>query len=96
MQTLDFVDTTIIQSGVEVGVHWYWEIAGVSVHGQLFVVIWLVTLLLIGASLLGSGRDRIPKGWQNFMESVVEFTQDIAKNQLVIKVIYTGQNCVTC
>jgi F-type H+-transporting ATPase subunit a len=82
MQTLDFVDTTIIQSGVEVGVHWYWEIAGVSVHGQLFVVIWLVTLLLIGASLLGSGRDRIPKGWQNFMESVVEFTQDIAKNQL--------------
>merc|ERR1712054_294833 len=25
---------------------------------------------------------QIPKGWQNFMESVLEFTTDIARNQL--------------
>jgi F-type H+-transporting ATPase subunit a len=39
--------------------------------------------LLVVFSLLGSkDTQRIPEGWQNFMESVVEFTEDIAKNQL--------------
>ena len=42
-----------------------------------------VIVLLLGASLAGtSSIEQIPKGWQNFMESVLEFTQDIAKNQL--------------
>jgi F-type H+-transporting ATPase subunit a len=44
---------------------------------------WFVIVLLLGASLAGtSSIEQIPKGWQNFMESVLEFTQDIAKNQL--------------
>jgi F-type H+-transporting ATPase subunit a len=70
-------------SGVEVGVHYYWNIAGISLHGQVFMVIWFVIGLLLVASLLGTSKlERIPTGWQNFMEYVLEFTQDIAKNQL--------------
>ena len=73
----------LLSSGVEVGVHYYWDIAGISVHGQVFIVIWFVVLLLLGTSLLGTAKlERIPSGWQNFMELALEFTQDIAKNQL--------------
>jgi F-type H+-transporting ATPase subunit a len=39
--------------------------------------------LLLIASFLGTiTLEQVPKGWQNFMESVLEFTTDIAKNQL--------------
>jgi F-type H+-transporting ATPase subunit a len=73
----------LLSGGVEVGVHYYWDIAGISLHGQVFIVMWFVIVLLLGASLLGTARlDRIPEGWQNFMESVVEFTEEIARNQL--------------
>lgn len=77
------VNTPVLLSGVEVGVHYYWNIAGISLHGQVFMVIWFVIGLLLVASLLGTSKlERIPTGWQNFMEYVLEFTQDIAKNQL--------------
>ena len=84
MYPLSLMNTSSMQlSGVEVGVHYYWDIAGISVHGQVFIVMWFVIVLLLGASVLGtSSTEQIPKGWQNFMESVLEFTQDIAKNQL--------------
>ena len=84
MYPLSLMNTSSMQlSGVEVGVHYYWDIAGISVHGQVFIVMWCVIVLLLGASLAGtSSIEQIPKGWQNFMESVLEFTQDIAKNQL--------------
>ena len=84
MYPFSLMNTSSMQlSGVEVGVHYYWNIGGVSVHGQVFIVIWFVIALLLGAALAGtSSIEQIPKGWQNFMESVLEFTQDIAKNQL--------------
>ena len=84
MYPFSLMNTSSMQlSGVEVGVHYYWNIGGVSVHGQVFIVIWFVIALLLGAALAGtSSTEQIPKGWQNFMESVLEFTQDIAKNQL--------------
>lgn len=67
----------------EVGKHFYWNIAGFLVHGQVLVVIWFVALLLLIFSFLGTrGADRIPHGWQNFMESALDFIIDIAKNQL--------------
>jgi len=67
----------------EVGKHFYWNIAGFLVHGQVLVVIWFVTLLLLIFSFLGTrGADRIPHGWQNFMESALDFIIDIARNQL--------------
>jgi F-type H+-transporting ATPase subunit a len=84
MYPFNLMNTSLLLSGgVEVGVHYYWDIAGISLHGQVFIVMWFVIVLLLGASLLGTARlDRIPEGWQNFMESVVEFTEEIARNQL--------------
>ena len=70
-------------SSVEVGKHFYWEIFGISFHGQVLIVSWFVIFLLILFSLLGTQNlQQIPQGWQNSMESVVEFVEDIAKNQL--------------
>jgi F-type H+-transporting ATPase subunit a len=76
-------NTSMLLSGVEVGVHYYWEVAGFPIHGQVFIVSWFVILLWVVFSFLGANNpQRIPEGWQNFMESVVEFTQEIARNQL--------------
>jgi len=67
----------------EVGKHFYWNLAGFLVHGQVLVVIWFVfAVLLLFAYLGSSNAERIPHGFQNFMESAVEFVTDIAKDQL--------------
>ena len=83
MYTLNFLANTLLLSGVEIGTHFYWEIGGFSLYGQVFLVSWFVIILLLGASFLGTQSIRqIPESWQNFMETVVEFTSDIAKGQL--------------
>ena len=83
MYPLSLDNTSMLLSGVEVGVHYYWEVAGFPIHGQVFIVSWFVILLWIIFAFLGANNPkRIPEGWQNFMESVVEFTQEIARNQL--------------
>ena len=83
MYSLDSLNTSLLLSGVEVGVHYYWDIAGLAIHGQVLLVSWFVIILLLIASFLGTSKlEQVPKGWQNFMESVLEFTTDIAKNQL--------------
>ena len=67
----------------EVGKHFYWNLAGFLVHGQVFVVLWFVFAILLTFAFLGSSNaERIPHGFQNFMESAVEFVTDIAKDQL--------------
>lgn len=70
-------------SEIEVGAHLYWEIAGLKLHGQVFIVSWLVVTALLGFAIVGT-RDlkQTPQGIQNFMEYVYEFLQDIAKNQI--------------
>lgn len=84
MYLFNLINTSfLLSSGVEVGAHYYWDIGGILIHGQVFLVMWFVIILLLGASILGtSNLERIPKGWQNFMEFVVEFSQEIARNQL--------------
>ena len=83
MYKLNFLANTLLLSGVEIGTHFYWEIGGFSLHGQVFLVSWFVIILLLGASFLGTQSiSQIPESWQNFMETVVEFTSDIAKGQL--------------
>lgn len=83
MYTLNFLANTLLLSGVEIGTHFYWEIGPLSMHGQVFLVSWFVIILLLGASFLGTQSiSQIPESWQNFMETVVEFTSDIAKGQL--------------
>jgi F-type H+-transporting ATPase subunit a len=80
---MDFINNSILLAGVEIGTHYYWEIGDLAIHGQVFIVSWFVITLLVLASYLGANDPkRIPDSWQNFMESVVEFTQDIARNQL--------------
>jgi len=67
----------------EVGKHFYWNIAGFLVHGQVLVVIWFVFAILLLLSVLGTQNvERIPTGFQNFMESAVDFVTDIARDQL--------------
>jgi F-type H+-transporting ATPase subunit a len=84
MYLSNLINTSLLLSGsVEVGVHYYWDIAGISVHGQVFMVMWFVFALLIGFSIIGTSKlERIPGNAQNLAESVVDFTQDIAKNQI--------------
>jgi|TARA_B110000902_G_C14294895_1_gene582951 F-type H+-transporting ATPase subunit a len=75
--------SSINLSGVEIGTHWYWDVGPFSFHGQVFLVSWVVIAILLVISLLAtSDVQRIPGSWQNFMESTVEFTQEIARNQL--------------
>lgn len=74
---------TLLIAGVEIGTHYYWDIGGVLLHGQVFIVSWVVITLLLVASILGTkDPTQIPEKWQNFMEATVEFTQDIARNQI--------------
>merc|ERR1711943_77269 len=83
MYPLNSLDAPMLLSGIEVGVHYYWDIAGISLHGEVFIISWLVVIFLILGAFLGTSKlEQIPRGWQNFMESVLEFTTDIAKNQL--------------
>ena len=73
--------TLLAEAGV--GKHFYWNLAGFLVHGQVFVVLWFVFAILLTFAFLGSSNaERIPHGFQNFMESAVEFVTDIAKDQL--------------
>nr|AYR06484.1 ATP synthase CFO A chain subunit IV [Rhodogorgon sp.] len=70
-------------SSVEVGKHLYWQIGTYKIHGQVFIVSWLVILVLLSFSVVGTQNlKRIPGGLQNLMEFILEFLQDIAKNQI--------------
>ena len=70
-------------SDIEVGEHLYWNIGGYKVHGQVFIVSWVVIAGLIAISFIGTkSLNRIPSSMQNFMEFVLEFLQDIAKTQI--------------
>nr|YP_009391235.1 ATP synthase CF0 subunit IV [Dipterocladia arabiensis]ARW59379.1 ATP synthase CF0 subunit IV [Dipterocladia arabiensis] len=70
-------------SAVEVGKHLYWKIGNYNVHGQVFLVSWLVIFILVAISFIGTRNlQKIPGQLQNFMEFILEFLQDIAKNQI--------------
>ena len=59
---MDFINNSILLAGVEIGTHYYWEIAGFSLHGQVFIVSWVVIGLLLTAAFLGaSDPERIQK-----------------------------------
>nr|YP_009497746.1 ATP synthase CF0 subunit IV [Acanthoceras zachariasii]AWT40459.1 ATP synthase CF0 subunit IV [Acanthoceras zachariasii] len=78
-----YSSTFTLLAEAEVGKHFYWNIAGFLVHGQVLLVIWFVAAILFILSILGTREtNRIPHGWQNFMESTLDFITDIAKNQL--------------
>ena len=80
-------------SAVEIGQHFYWNLSGFQVHGQVLINTWIViSILLIVAflstrnlqSTISSGSstsDGLNDG-QNFIEFVLEFIRDIAKTQI--------------
>ena len=73
----------VVISTVEVGQHLYWYVGNYQIHGQVFIVSWLVIIALLLVSLWGTRQlDRVPTNKQNFMEFILEFLQDIAKNQI--------------
>ncbi|MBV5261678.1 F0F1 ATP synthase subunit A [Synechococcus moorigangaii CMS01] len=68
---------------LEVGKHFYWELGGLKVHGQVLMTSWFVIAVLVVASLLATRNvQRVPSGFQNFMEYALEFIRDLVKNQL--------------
>lgn len=68
---------------LEVGEHFYWEIGDYTIHGQVFLMSWFVIGLLVFASLAATRNiQRIPSGFQNFMEYALEFIRDLARDQL--------------
>ena len=72
MYPSNLLDISLLLSGIEVGVHYYWDIAGISLHGEVFIISWLVIFLILGAAFLATSKlEQIPQGWQNFMESVL-------------------------
>ena len=78
-----YSSTFTLLAEAEVGKHFYWDIAGFLVHGQVLVVMWFVFTILLIFSLLGTqNTERIPHGWQNFMEATVDYVAGIAKDQL--------------
>jgi len=68
---------------LSVGQHWYWNLIGFQVHGQILATLWFVLLIIITFSLR-SNRDikETPNSLQNVTEYVTEFIRDIAKTQI--------------
>lgn len=70
-------------AAIEVGEHFYWEIGKYKVHGQVFMVSWFVIGVLLLASIAATRNvQRIPSGFQNFMEYVLDFLRGLAKDQI--------------
>lgn len=70
-------------ANLEVGQHFYWQVGSLKLHGQIFLTSWFVIgVLLIAAFLATRNIQRIPSGMQNFMEYVLEFIRNLAKDQI--------------
>jgi len=70
-------------SEVSVGQHFYWDIAGYQVHGQVLLMSWFVlgTVMVFGL-IANKDLKPLPEGLQNFTELVTEFIRDLAKTQV--------------
>jgi F-type H+-transporting ATPase subunit a len=70
-------------ASLEVGNHFYWEIGNLKLHGQVFLTSWFVISILLIASVAATRNIQlVPRGIQNFMEYVLEFLRELARNQL--------------
>ncbi|RZM82436.1 F0F1 ATP synthase subunit A [Leptolyngbya iicbica LK] len=80
---IDLMTTPLLLAELEVGEHFYWKVAGLSIHGQVFITSWFVIALLLLFSVLATRKiERIPSGLQNFMEYALEYIRDLAKGQI--------------
>ena len=78
-------------SAVEIGQHFYWNLNGFQIHGQVLINTWIVLgiLFLVAfsttrnlQSATAAGGQESFSGGQNFIEFVLEFIRDIAKTQI--------------
>ena len=83
-------------SAVEIGQHFYWNLNGFLVHGQVLINSWIVFAIILivaltttanlstGVATSGGGTNDSSSmsGGQNFIEIVLEFIRDIAKTQI--------------
>jgi len=68
---------------LDIGQHFYWELGNFKLHGQVFLTSWFaIALLVIAAIAAGRNPQRIPTGFQNLMEYVLEFIRGLAKDQI--------------
>jgi hypothetical protein len=48
VQHISVIDSSsILMAEAEVGKHFYWNIAGFLIHGQVLLVIWFVAIILL-------------------------------------------------
>ncbi len=74
---------TFTLAELTVGEQFLWKVGNYTVHGQVFLVSWIVIAVLLIASLAATRNiQTVPSGMQNFMEYVLEFIRDLAKAQL--------------
>ncbi|EYU19329.1 hypothetical protein MIMGU_mgv1a020392mg, partial [Erythranthe guttata] len=72
----------IIQSQCCPG-HFYWQIGGFQVHGQVLITSWVVIAILLGSATIAVRNPQtIPTEGQNFFEYVLEFIRDVSKTQI--------------
>jgi F-type H+-transporting ATPase subunit a len=68
---------------LSVGQHWYWEIAGFQIHGQVLITTWFVLAIIRIFSLVATQNlKETPDRFQNLAEYITEFIRDIAKTQI--------------
>jgi F-type H+-transporting ATPase subunit a len=69
---------------VSVGQHFYWQIGGYQVHGQVLITSWVVFSIIAILSILANSNLKIeaPEGLQNLTEYITEFIRDLAKTQI--------------
>jgi F-type H+-transporting ATPase subunit a len=68
-----------LTSSIEVGVHWYWKVFDLVVHGQVFAVVDVLVILIL--VLLGR-REGLGHKREVFSESVYAYLSDIVKSQV--------------
>ena len=70
-------------AGVEVGQHFYWEVLGLKIHGQVLITSWFVIIVLFLLTFLGTKKlETVPSFSQNLVESILEFITELARNQI--------------
>lgn len=79
---------------VEIGQHFYWSFGNFEVHGQVLINSWFVFLIIGFLVFFTTAKmSKIPDYGQNFIESIVDFVNDITKTQIGEEVLlYTVTN----
>lgn len=76
-------------AAVEIGQHFYWNLNGFLVHGQVLINSWIVISIICITALITTqnlkttfNTETTLSSGQNFIEFVLEFIRDIAKTQI--------------